>query len=315
MQKNLLSLIKSISNLSQHVASSSQELTATSQESSTAAEEVARAIEDIASGASDQASDTERGALSIEELGQKIEENQQDLEKLNIAVNNIDALKDEGLEIIKDLVEKTKASNEAAIKIYEIILTTNKSAEKIESASQMIKNIADQTNLLALNAAIEAARAGEAGRGFSVVADEIRNLAEQADGFTEEIVRIIQELSNKTGASVNTMKEVRSVVKSQTESVKKTNQRFEGIAQAIENIEELLDHLNQSGHQMAVKKDEIIGVIQNLSAIAEENAAGTEEASASMEEQTAAIEEIANASEALARLANEMQQNVSRFKY
>lgn len=315
MNKNLLALVKNISNSSQQVASSSQELTATSQESSTAAEEVARAIEDMAAGANDQARDTEQGALHIEELGQKIEQNQKDLEELIVAVKGIDKLKDEGFGIIKELVQKTKASNDAAKEIYEIILTTNESAEKIENASQMIKNIADQTNLLALNAAIEAARAGEAGRGFSVVADEIRDLAEQSDGFTEEIVEIIKELTAKTGASVNTMQEVGTIIQSQNESVEMTNIKFEGIANSIERAEELINHLNESGLQMETQKDEIISIIQNLSAISEENAAGTEEASASVEEQTAAMEEIAGASESLAHLAADMQANVTKFRY
>jgi methyl-accepting chemotaxis protein len=315
MQKSFIDLIKNISDSSQRVASSSEELTATSQQVSISSEEIARAIEEIAKGASDQARSTEEGALHIDELGQKIVKNQQDLENLKDAADKIDVLKDEGLEIIKDLVEKTKTTNEAAKEVNKVILNTNESAEKIENVSQMIKDIAAQTNLLALNAAIEAARAGESGRGFSVVAEEIRKLAEQSNAFTEEITNIIHELTEKTEKNVDRIADVDIILQSQTESVNMTTTKFEGIAQAIENIREVIVEINKSGLEMEAKKDEIIGVIQNLSAISEENAAGTEEASASIEEQTSSMEEVASSSEALAYLAEEMQKSIDLFKY
>ncbi|MCK9217902.1 MAG: methyl-accepting chemotaxis protein [Firmicutes bacterium] len=315
MQNNLIDLVKRISDMSQHIASSSQELTATSQQSATAAEEVARAIEDIAKGAGDQAKDTESGALSIEELGEEIDKSLKDIHNLNLAADKVNDLKNEGMEVIKDLVIKTEESGEAAGGIYEIIVNVSESAEKIENASDMIKSIAEQTNLLALNAAIEAARAGEAGRGFAVVAQEIRKLAEESNKFTEEISEIIKELTEKTNIAVKTMQDVAAIVKSQTKSVGITNNKYEGIAYSIEDIRKLILEITETNKKMEIKKEEVIQVIQNLSAISEENAAGTEEASASVEEQTASVEDIANASESLAQLANEMQETIIRFKY
>ena len=315
MQNNLITLIKGISNTSQQVASSSEELTATSQQSATAADEVARTIEEIARGAGDQARNTEEGAVHINELGQLIEKDQKYIEELNSTANKVSTLKDEGLEGLKELVEKTNANNKASKEIQDIIINTNESATKIENASQMIKSIAEQTNLLALNAAIEAARAGETGRGFAVVADEIRRLSEQSNEFTGEISEVIQELTGKTRHAVETMEEVGRLVVSQTKSVEESNEKFEGIAAAIEKMKLVIADINQSGHEMEAKKGQIIGIIENLSAISEENAAGTQEASASIEEQTSSIEEIANASEALAKLAEEMQDSINKFKY
>ncbi|ABR46809.1 methyl-accepting chemotaxis sensory transducer [Alkaliphilus metalliredigens QYMF] len=315
MQRNLIDLVKDISGTAQQVAASAEELTATSQQSATAADEVAKTIEEIAEGANDQAKDTEKGVEHVNELGELIEKDQQYIKDLNISANEATKLKDEGFKILKDLVEKTKINSESTEEVYTIIVNTNESAEKIENASQMIRSIAEQTNLLALNAAIEAARAGDAGRGFAVVAEEIRKLAEQSNSFTKEIAGIIKELTDKTGHAVDTIQEVEKVTASQTESVQFTNDKFKGINGAIEKMKEIITEINQSSEKMGGKKNQIIEIIENLSAISQENAAGTEEASASVEEQTASMGEIANASDSLARLAEEMQGAIAKFKY
>lgn len=314
MRDNVCDFIAKTAETAQQVAAASEELTATSQAASVSSEEVAKTIEEIARGASDQAQDTESTAMNMEQMGDLLEKDGRHIQSLNKAVVEIDREKENGFLILKDLIDKTAMSSEAAQSIAEVILRNNESAEKIESASDMIQSIADQTNLLALNAAIEAARAGEAGRGFSVVADEIRKLAEQSNRFTEDIRKVIDELKIQSQKAVQTVEEVKKIVDSQSISVGETESRFKGIAKAIDDMKGIIVALNQSAEQMLDNKNEIIGLTQNLSAISEENAASTQEASATIDAQVANIEDIAKSGEALAIIAEELQVLIQKFK-
>lgn len=315
ISQSLREVISEAAGASVQVASSSQELTASIQHSSTTSSEVSKAIEEIARGAGEQAGEAGKGAQTVAQMGTLIEQTREYIVSLSQSARQVELLKEEGFEILKSLVKKTGDSGRATEEIYQVIINTNESAEKIQQVSQQIEGIAEQTNMLALNAAIEAARAGETGKGFAVVAEEVRKLAEESNAFTKAITMIIRELLEKTEGAVDTMKQVSSLIASQSESVQMTENRFEKIAEAIENTKRMIDSLNQFGLEMSDKKNEVINVILNLSAVSQESAAATEEVAASIGEQTAAIGEIAETSEVLAGLAETMNQTISKFKY
>lgn len=311
---SLRSIIGEISNSAEQVAAASEEMNASIQQAASTAQEVASAVDEIARGASDQAESVQDGTSKAILLGEAIEKDLDCVDSLNTASNKVKEVVSDGLLEIDELIRVTDESGSAAKEIHDVILKTHESSEKISQTSSVIASIADQTNMLALNAAIEAARAGESGKGFAVVADEIKKLAEECAIYTKEIDSVVNELRSNAQNAVRTMERVAVITSEQAQSVARSKERYEMIAQAMNDAIQVVEQLTSFAHEIGRLKDDIIETLQCLSATAEENSASTEEMASSIEEQTATIEEIAKASESLSELAQRLQSIVQRFR-
>ena len=197
--------------------------------------------------------------------------------------------------------------------VQTVIEETSRQTERIKSASEEIRGIAGQTNLLALNASIEAARAGEAGKGFAVVATEIGNLAQETNSLTAQIEGIIKELYDKMQEAVDTIGVMQEASVEQNDSVEKTKQKFDEITRTIQAMEQQCDRLEASTEDMKTSRKTIVDVINDLSALSQENAACMQEAAASVNIQSESIEKVSRSSQDVAGLAEKLREEIARF--
>ncbi|MDF2803744.1 MAG: tlpB2, partial [Anaerocolumna sp.] len=309
------SLLKENAVFAKDIFTSSQNMDRMIQESTLMINEEATTVEQIAMGSNQQTEDIGLGVARINEMDELLKKEELDMVVLRNASDSVEQLKTEGNQILKDLVAKTNSNTDISKEIYEIILDTHESTTKILTISEMISNIASQTNLLALNAAIEAARAGESGKGFAIVAGEIRKLAEEANRFSVDIKVIIDELRTKATSAVDKMDEVLCISAEQAEYVGLTQDKFTGISSAIEETKRSIGLLSLSIEEIDAKKEVIVEIIKELHNVSSENTAGTEEVSQSMQEQSMYMNEMLNVGKNLYNMAAKMEESASKFIY
>ncbi|HHV62685.1 MAG TPA: methyl-accepting chemotaxis protein [Firmicutes bacterium] len=370
MVSSLRHLIKQVTDSSAQVASTSEQLSVSAEESAKAVQQISETVQQVASGAQEQSQSAASSASSVEQLTQAITQVAKGAEtQMNSiqAASNIMRETDESLNEVLGMLEKVGAASsknaESAAKgsdsVKNVIAsmerirgTTNDVAERIRELDghsreigrilEVIDGIAEQTNLLALNAAIEAARAGEHGRGFAVVADEVRKLAERSSKETKAIADLIERVKQATQKAVEAIdagtKEVETGSAVAHEAGIALDEIYEGasgaeklvgdlvssanslkeaalnVGKAINEIVSIAEENTAATEEMSASAEEVKKSIDSVAAVSEESAAAAEEVSASTEEVNASIQEMSASAESLAEMAQKLQELVARFK-
>lgn len=272
------------------------------------------AVEEIALGSTSQAQETTSASEQVANMAEVIDQNAKSVESLEHAVEKMDQLANEAKNILTELV----AINDKTLSNIEVVSVqtdaTNSSAGKIGEAVQMIQSIAQQTNLLSLNASIEAARAGEAGKGFAVVAEEIRSLSEESADSASQIEAIVQELLNNSNESVKKMNEVNQDAQIQKNKLNDTRTAFDGLKTEVDSVSVASKDIYWQTERLEQQKNAINGVVEQLAAISEENAASTQETSASMHALSGTIDDCRQETVELSNLSKNLKEHTSRFK-
>lgn len=314
MSENLRAIVGNISAYAEDTALTADRLKTTAHITTDSVRRLSDAISNLAGGVTSQAEDVESAANNIENSTNLLNRMEIVLGELVSAVEDIKLKKDEGKDILSKLSDINTKSRQQALFVNDMILSTDASVEKIAKASDMIQSLSDQTNLLALNASIEAARAGEAGRGFAVVAEEIRKLAEASAGFTDEIGKVIHELKDNSRNAVSTMSEVGKTIDVQNEKMDETRDKFNEIEKAVESGRSIVEEVESSSREVREHNTAVIEIIQNLMAMAEENAVTTQETAENIETQALSMNKISDASDGLAEIAEKLRNESVAFK-
>lgn len=313
MQEKLTAMIANIHDVAEKMMGQSEELSGICTEVSDSSSQLSKTVEDVAAGATTQAQQTTEGSVQVGKLSDLIENVEENMGRLFEAAGSVETIEHQGVEVLDVLVDKTSANNENSKLVHKVMEETSGQADKIKGASEQIRGIASQTNLLALNASIEAARAGEAGRGFAVVATEIGNLAQETNLLTNEIEKVVHELLDKMKEAVDNIALMEQTTVEQSESVEQTRSKFEEITSTILQMEQKCNVLADSTKEMKESRKNIIDVINDLSALSEENAACMEEASASVNLQNTSITKLATSGQEVAVLAEALNQEIEKF--
>lgn len=277
-------------------------------------DEVVDSVELINKSAANQATHTSDAAGNVAKIGEQIEYISEDMDALTKEAGKMAEAEEASESIIRKLNESNEETMTSITNVAEQINVTNASVKKIRRAATMIQNISEETDLLSLNASIEAARAGEAGKGFAVVAEQICKLADQSNSAAEQIEEIIKQVMLESSKMVEIMEVVKDNVDEQQNKLDETKQKFSAVAVGVETSRASIDSIRQKMDVLGSSSEAILGVIDNLADISEQNVKATEDTMASTRDMTATMEELEDASESLRVLSDRLDQSLDIFK-
>ncbi len=314
LREQLANVVMAIRENSNALIASAEALNSGATDTNTTMEQVENAVNDIANGATNQAEETQEATENVILIGDMVKDTNKTVEELMVSANAMKRANENAQQIISALRDINRQSGEYIDVIAKQTEVTNESALKIGEATKLITDIANETNLLSLNASIEAARAGEQGRGFAVVASEIQKLAEQSTESARKIEEIINMLLIDSEKAVRTMGQVKEIIGQQTQHIIRTDKAFvqiqEGVSASINGMQVISDKTQK----LDKARVNVVDVVNNLTAIAEENAAATEETSASVVEVASIVTDIAEKAQGLNSIAEELEERINIFQ-
>ncbi len=314
MVDNVAVLIKDVEQRSGVIIKASQNISEISKTTTETVNQVSEAIQSVSIGAAGQAESTQRATHEVESLSDKLYETKAYVGDIHEMSNETQELSNKGMDIVDNLIGKAQRSIDNSKVSKDVMREMIESIQKINFISNAITEITEQTNLLSLNASIEAARAGDSGKGFAVVADEIRKLAEQSQASTDEIKRIVNEISDKANMVEKTLGDTDAIIMEQNKSIQDAKELFNTISNSVNALTEGLNNIEKLNQEMDSSRGTVIKQMEDVASVSTETAAASEEVTASTQEVNATMQNLNNFTLELDDIATALKEAIDKFK-